>query len=52
VRPFQLHAAEDQCDDAARHVLVHPGQRDRLDIKAGFFGDFSSEPCLDGFVEF
>src|SRR5262249_39399712 len=45
-------AAEDQGDNAPVHVLVDPGERDRLDVEPGFLADFAAQSVGDGFAEF
>ena len=45
-------AAEDDADDGARHVLIHTGQGDRLDVEPSLFPDLATQPVVDGFAEF
>lgn len=45
-------AAEDEGDDAARHVLVRAGEALDFDGDAGFFGDFAADAVFEGLVEF
>jgi hypothetical protein len=51
VSPGDL-AAEDEGDDAPVHVLVDPGERDRLDIQAGFLADLAAQAIGDALAEF
>jgi hypothetical protein len=45
-------AAENQGDDAAGHVLVHAGERVRLDAEPGLLADLAAQPVGDGLAEF
>src|SRR5271165_6005837 len=45
-------AAEDQGNDAAGHVLVHPGERVRRDVEAGFLADLAAQAIVYGFARF
>jgi hypothetical protein len=41
-------AAEDQGDDAARHVLADAGERAGLDVESGFLADLAAQAVVDG----
>src|SRR4051794_5900983 len=40
-------AAEHECDDPTFHVLVDPGESERLDSQAGLLCHLSDQPPLD-----
>jgi hypothetical protein len=45
-------ASEHEGDDAPVHVLVDPGEGNRLDIQAGLLADFAAHAVEDGLAEF
>ena len=45
-------AAEDQCDDSSRHILVNAGQCDGFDGEPGFFSHLAAHAVRDGLAQF